>query len=239
MIEPVLTPADARRVAATLGRLAQADLREIAVTGGIAIAARLGEATGRPAVRVLNDLDVVAPGAEAFSPGLSERFLLAHLHPDALPGRLLVQAVDRANGLRVDVFGPFGGQLARSSPVPSLGGELRVASTGDLAARLASLLLDLGLGEPVPAKHARDFLALTACIGAAGASSAWADHRRPRQPETFEEARRAALDLIREQRGLLVEEPRFDMPASCPRCRPVAGLEVAAPGAVAVALDLR
>ena len=238
MIEAVLTSADACRVSATLVRLAQAGLREIAVTGGIAIAAHVEAKAGRPAIRALNDLDIVAPGTMAFSPRLSERFLLAHIHPDASAGRMLVQAVDRANGLRVDIFGSFGGQWTRSRPAPFLGLEVRVVPSGDLAARLASLLLDLGLGEPVPAKHARDFLALAVSIDAAGASSAWADHRRPRQPETFEDARDTVLNLIREQRSLLVEKSGFDMDASCPRCRPVAGLEVAAPKAVAMAMGL-
>lgn len=239
MIEAVLAPADARRVAATLGRLARAGLRDAAVTGGIAVAAHLGAATGRPALRALTHLDVVAPGGTAFSPGLNEGFLIAHVHPDARPGRMLVQAIDRRDGLRVDIFGPFGGQWMRSRPAPFLGGEVRLVSPGDLLARLASLLFDLGLSEPVPAKHARDAFALAACVDADGASTAWADHRRPRQPEAFGEALRTVSDLIRERRSLLVAKPRFDVSTACPRCRPAAGLDVAAPEAVVAAMGLR
>ncbi len=239
MIEATLAPADARRAVATLGRLTRAGLREAAVTGGIAVAWHLGAATGRPAIRALNDLDLIVSGASAIAPGLSAEVLVAHVHPDARPGRLLVQVIDPATRLRVDIFGAFGGQLARSRAVSFFDGDVPVVSAGDLVARLAALLLDLGLGEPVPAKHARDFLALQGCIDEAQASSAWADHRRPRQPVAFAEAHHTTLGLIRDRRGLLVEEPRFDISLCCTRCRPIAGLEPASGEAIASALGLR
>jgi len=152
---------------------------------------------------------------------------------------MLMQAVDPTNALRIDVSGAFGGQLTRSRRRPFLEGDIRVVSPGDLVARLAALLLDLGLGETAPAKHARDLLALIEHVDNVEASSAWADHRRPRHSATFEEALRAAAMWVRRRGDLLIQRPSFDAAAPCRRCQDFAGLRLASPETTPAVLDLR
>ncbi len=85
MTASVLTSEDAQRAAATLTRLRRAGLQEAAITGGVAIAWHLREATGRHAVRALNDLDLVMSYAGATWAGLADGFLLRHIH--LMPGQ--------------------------------------------------------------------------------------------------------------------------------------------------------
>lgn len=213
-----LAPADAARVAATLERLRGNGLADFALTGGVAMAARLAGEADRP--RPLADLDVVVAEPASLPGALADGFLVGHVHPAARPGRMVLQLVDPATALRVDLFGGTGGLMGRSGPGPAAYGGARIASRSDLVARLTRLLLDLALGEAVAAKHARDFAALLSADPAhlADLEGAWIDHRREHHPESFGEARRIAEHLVRSRADLLVGRVPFEVGA-CPLCR--------------------
>lgn len=232
-VETVLSPEDADRLAVTLGRLRGAGLEAFSIAGGVAFASRLGMA------RPLRDLDLVVEDASRIPEGLGAAFLVSHLHLDARRGRMLLQLVDPAIALRVDVFGAGPGVLARSGPVPFRAAAIPMVGLADMAGRLAAVLLGLAAGEPVPAKHAADFLALAGAVDGDGAEAAWADHRRRHQPDTFAAARDAVRELVATCPERLVEwKPRTDAPP-CPECRPHGMLRPAPDAAIVAALGYR
>ncbi|WP_237477864.1 hypothetical protein [Lichenibacterium dinghuense] len=219
MIDSTLSPDEAGRAAATLARLRGSGL-DPALTGGMAIAWHMAGVDGAgPTRRPLHDLDLVVEGVGSIPDGLGADFEIRHLHPDAPPGRMLAQLWDPSTALRVDVFGAHGDTLSRCAEASLSEGRLRVVSREDLAARLASLLLDLALGEAVAPKHASDFSALVPGVDAAAMAAAWADHRRRRHPESFAEARAAVLDLVAARPDLLVTPDSPYRISPCPRCR--------------------
>lgn len=163
-----LAPADARRAARVLEKLARRGLRDFAGTGGLAIEAHLVGHSTR--LRSLNDVDIVVESFGAIPAALADGFLFRHIHPHAPQGKTLAQLVDPGEALRVDIFRAYGATLARSVPMNFRGGPMAVVALKDLAAREASLLMDLARGTPVPVKHARDFQRLihdeaATCIG--------------------------------------------------------------------------
>ena len=218
-----LAAADVDRVAGALCALRRNGLARFALAGGVAAAVHLGAGTGRP--RALNDLDLVVPDADAIPASLADGMLVNHLHFRARPGRMLMQIVDPATSLRVDLFGSVGGQMGRAGPgLASLAGA-RILSRPDLVARLTRLLLDLADGEPVARKHARDHAALSGA-DLDGIDAAWADHRREHHPADYGEARRRALEVIRSEAGLLVDAPPgFGRP--CRLCAEQRGFRIA------------
>ena len=103
----------------------------------------------------------------------------------------------------------------------------------DLIARAARLSLDLANGVPVPAKHAADFLLLSTMLGPRDAQSAWCDHRKPDQPESFAEVRKILTELIPNERDLLVTpEYSKDVNARCERCVSTTAFPLANPRAI-------
>ncbi|MCW6512073.1 hypothetical protein [Lichenifustis flavocetrariae] len=220
-----LSSSDAARVQATLDMMQGNGLRDFAITGGVAVAAHLASISHMP--RPLNDLDLIVAGAGALPSCLAAGLLVSHVHLDAKPGRMLLQLVEPETRLRVDIFGAIGGQLRRSRPLESLRDGLYVVSPADLVARLKGLLLDLGLDEVVPAKHARDHAALLAHGAVDGIEVAWAEHRRARHPAAFGEACRQAQALTREKAHFLAASG-FKPCVPCERCREAQGFRVAA-----------
>lgn len=220
MIDFTLSCDEARRVAATLGRLRHVGL-DPALTGGLAIAWHVSRREGTtPTRRPLHDLDIVVEDIRSIPDGLAAAFEVWHIHADAPPGRMLVQLYDRSTALRIDVFGAYGSTLSRCIGTSLLGAAQQIVSREDLAARLCSVLLDLALDEAVDPKHARDFSALVPGSDAATINVAWREHRRSRHPTDFEEARMSVLDLVRARPDLLAVPYSPYLVLPCPRCRP-------------------
>jgi hypothetical protein len=91
-------------------------LNDVAITGGVAIQLGLAE-TGRAGGRTtIADLDLVASSLDAVRPSVSRVFLVSHYHV-VQPGvpKFMVQLVDPASRIRVDVFPDLAGSLARAS----------------------------------------------------------------------------------------------------------------------------
>jgi len=196
--------------ARTLGKLEAAGLRAYAITGSLALQRR---------DRAANDLDLVVASFADLPQTLSDEFLCIHVHPNATPGKLLLQLVAPEDRVRVDIFGAVGRTLTRAIPGSLEGRPASFVSPEDLAARLAQSLLALGRGEGVPRKFADDFRSIVDRLDPARAEITWRDHRADDAPESFDEACNQIAMLLALHDDLLIEQSFSKNPeATCGRC---------------------
>lgn len=219
VFDDALSPGDAARVSLALARLAAHAGRGFALTGGVAIEARLIGRTGGRSNRPFNDLDVIVESFDAVPVSLADAFYFRHVHSKAPSGRMLVQLVDPETALRIDVFRTCGATMARCEPITVDTISLRIVSVEDLAARAATLVLDLGRGQPVPRKHAQDLERLVGAVESDRVEIAWRDHRKWDDPPTFQAASARVAELV-QARGNLLVVPQYsqDVDAICPKC---------------------
>lgn len=220
---------DAARLDRVMRRLRRAGLNAFAVTGGVALALQMEPGPER---RRLNDLDLVIPCLQAFPPAAEAGLLVNHIHPDAQPGRLLVQLVDPLERLRIDVFGAVGDSLRRAKRLDSW---LSVLAIEDLLARIVRGLLSLDKGE-VPAKLAADFDRLGDQTSLRCVQAAWRDHRPADAPETFADAAALARALIDAHPGRLIVESYVQARWRCPRCADGPGFPLASEDRILAAI---
>jgi hypothetical protein len=219
MLQHFLSTAESTRADAVLRRLIQHKISGWALTGGLAVGLRSAAASMQPSRRSLNDLDFVIERFEEIPETLANDFLFRHVHPCEQSGGTMMQLVDVDAQLRIDVFRAVGGTFKRARQMMLPVGEFTVVALEDLTARAARLSLDLANGIAVPSKHAADFLILSTVLGPRDAQSAWCDHRKPDQPESFGEARKVLTELIPSHRHLLINpEYSKDVHARCERC---------------------
>ena len=113
MFAGVLNDEDARRAEEVIDAVLAHGIR-CALTGGLAIDARLRD-LGRPGERrSLNDIDFVVEDFASIPESLAGAFLQHHVHPDANDGRMLLQLVDQPRAIRVDLSCAIGGSLSRA-----------------------------------------------------------------------------------------------------------------------------
>jgi hypothetical protein len=172
----VFTRDEAERACRVLGKLRYFGLKEFHLTGRVALQLHRLAAGAPPAPCTLNDLDVVVPAFAALPDTLASGFLLRHIHPRAAPGKIVVQLVDARERLRIDLFGPYGATMSRSSSHGRF--STPVVSAEDLASRIASLLMGLDEGHRVARKYAGDFQWLAGFVDQKKVEIAWQDHRR-------------------------------------------------------------
>ena len=226
-------PDDERRLMRALARLGCDRLHGWAITGGVATATHLRVCGDEGFERGLNDLDLVVPSLLAIPDHVATNYLTNHIHPDAKPGRMLLQIVDPDHALRIDIFSPFGNALSRIRRT-SLGTcSVAIVSIEDLASRLASLLMDLARDEPVPAKHARDFRRLHQFVDWGRIDEVWRDYRRSWHPATYKSASSLALQLAQARADLLIV-PLYsrDVYSACLNCKESGPFRLAAREAV-------
>jgi hypothetical protein len=228
-----LSSADGERALLIFRKLARHDIRNWALTGGLAFeihSLRLGLDSS---FRNLNDLDFIAPAFECIPGTLSEDFLCRHIHSLAPPGKTMLQLIERDSALRIDVFRACGETMSRTIRVDSPSGPMQMAASEDLVARAARLLLDLAEGVPVASKHARDYLRWVELVDSAGMEAAWQDHRKPMHPITFRETKDALRDLIPAGASLLIA-PQYSQDPNqvCPLCAPTGAFQLADPKVV-------
>ena len=139
-----------------------------------------------------------------------------------------IQIVDLDLALRIDIFSPFGAALERRQQVDLETFSSPVLSLEDLASRLASLLIDLDLGESVPSKHARDLLQLRRFVDPKQVERVWRDYRKSWHPITYEQVSSLTLELSRSRANLLID-PVYssDVLAVCPRCHEIGPFRLA------------
>lgn len=221
-----LNPADSARATRTLHDLLQHDVARFALTGGAAIELQILAHGGKAVLRPLNDLDFLVGGFEDIPASLGSALLLRHVHPKDPPAKTLLQGVDAATSVRVDVFRAYGSEMERAEMVAGV--PLRVVSLKDLVARHARLCWDLVDGKRVAPKFARDFLRMAQLVGADRVETIWGEHRKPWFAVRFEEA---ALEIRRaiEMRADLLITPEYstDELDDCPRCHDTPGFFLA------------
>ena len=233
MLQQFLSSADAERAARTLGKLAGHGNAAWVLTGGLAVEIHRLRFGRQPSHRALSDIDFVVNSFDDITSALAGDFLFRHVHPLEGPGKTLVQMVDPATAVRVDVFRALGGTMARSLGLELPSYSLRLVSLEDLLARTARLAMDLVNGVLIPAKHARDFCRLVDLVEPEQVEAAWAEHRKPSHPETFSEARRQLEALIPAHPELLIDpEYSRDPGAICERCAPRSVFQLAEPKAI-------
>lgn len=215
-----LSDADAHLLERTLAALADLQFSAYAITGRVALEA-LKISRGLPSARPpLNDLDLVVESWGAIPPSVTERFLCVHVHPEAPPGKTLVQLVDPTAPLRIDIFRSFGRTLDRVEAAKLGGVPVGLVSFEDLCCRNAALLLRLRSGTTEAVKHAVDFIALSELIDPERVQIAWQDYRAQADPETFAEAAIEISHLLRSRVDLLTT-PEYLRDASvvCAKCK--------------------
>jgi hypothetical protein len=224
-----LSWADAARVCRVLEKLTHHGLRHFHLTGGLALEThRAAAGCHRAAFRALNDLDIVVPSFADVPDTLMRGFLVRHIHPGVPEGKIVVQLVDAEEALRIDLFSPYGATLVRSQSHDSPVGAIPVVSVEDLAARNASLVMDLERGHEVARKHADDFQWLAELADPGRVEIAWQDHRKASDPFSFKQARERIRDLVQLRAALLVI-PAYsqDGDAICSRCEEVGAWRLA------------
>jgi hypothetical protein len=204
---------DASRVSRTLRLLAEYDISRWALTGGTAIEWYLH------GVRPLHDLDFVAASFDCLPPGLGKAILIRHAHPHDPPAKTMLQAVDPATSVRVDVFRAYGAEMERTRTTTWSGIALRVVAFEDLVARHARLCCGLLRGEALAPKFARDFLRMVEVAPPASIESVWREHRKAGDPSSFAEAAGLLRMAIATRSDLLVQ-PVYstDVDEVCVRC---------------------
>ncbi len=219
MFHDFLGDSDAGRVAKVLMKLSACGFHEAALTGGIALEAQLTARGRTPRRRGLNDLDFVVESFEAIPGALADAFLLHHIHPEALPGKMLLQLIDREQGLRIDLFRALGATLPRADTFEGLIGPLRIVSIEDLLARTTShLYAGLRHNRSVGFKHAQDFGRFAGLSKPEEIDAAWKDHRESHE-ETFPMAEQETKRLLAFHPGLLVDEKFSRVITHCTQCR--------------------
>jgi len=214
----VLNDDDARRATEVVEAVHAHGIR-CALTGGLAIDARLRE-HGRPGKRrSLNDIDFVVEDFASIPESLAGAFFQHHVHPDAKDGRTLLQLVDQPRAIRIDLFCALGASLARASKLTHEIGDLYVLSVEDLVARTTALVCGrLRRGGTIDVKHAVAFSRLRGLGQPQVLAAAWNDHRQ-QVPGTLEDASREAVRLLEAHPELIVVENYSSTPVACGRCR--------------------
>lgn len=211
-----LAPADALRAVETLERH---DVSRFALTGGFAIEMQIAARGGPTLMRPLHDIDFLVDSFDCIPPTLGAELLLRHVHPNDPPAKTLLQGVDAATSVRVDVFRGYGGEMDRAEAGEMGGIPVRMVSLPDLAARHARLCRDLIDGKRVAPKYARDFLRLVEWVDSDRIEAIWQEHRKPWFAATFVEAAREIRRAIELCSDLLVS-PKYstDVFEVCDRC---------------------
>ncbi len=209
------------RVVRVLERLTLHGLSAAALTGSVAAALNPRSVS---LARPPHDVDIVVPSFATIPTTLSHEFLCWHVHPDAPPGRLLLQLVDSVEAIRIDIFGARGDSLGRSELHRVGERAIGILSMEDIAANCTRLLLDMGRSRAVPRKHWEDFERLGRRIDLDFMQIVWPDYRRVDDPPTFSIAAKAVRRLAAERPGLLIV-PKYesDEDIGCERCEPLAG----------------
>jgi len=228
MIRHFLCAADGERALGTFRKLASHSLFRWALAGGFAVEIHCW-LRGRPcSIRPLNDIDFIAGAFDCIPRTLAKDFLFRHIHPFDPPGKIMLQFVDPAAALRIDLFRAYGAIMSRTLSVDLPSGPFHLISPEDALARAARLLLDTGERVPVPSKHADDYLRLSELVPASDVETAWRDHRRPTHPVTFRQTKTMLENLV-PIHGELLTTPEYskDTAEVCPRCVPTAPFQLA------------
>lgn len=154
--------AEIERLAACLARLVP-NLRrdEVALTGGVVIELGLAEAGHPGSRRSIADLDIVASSLDVVLPAVTESFLVFHYHV-ARPGvpKFMVQLVDPATRIRVDIFPDLAGSLARAKLAQIGGQAIKRLALDDILEHKLLMISKASPASTIDPKHVDDAYAL-------------------------------------------------------------------------------
>jgi hypothetical protein len=160
-------PAEIERLSSSLGRLLpHANLARIALTGGVAIQLHCHHAGCPPARTVVADVDFVATDVTAVSPAVSDSLLVSHFHTPQ-PGypKFMVQLVDPATRIRIDVFPDLVGSIARAIETTVAGHSILVLDVTSILDHKLGGVARASTARPLDEKHVRDALLLGRLCG--------------------------------------------------------------------------
>lgn len=202
-----------------LERLLRHRISNMAFTGSVAIRRWIG--AGSP-YRTIQDVDLVVASIDDLPSSLSQAFLCSHVHPDAPRGRLVVQFADAESAIRIDVFRARGAALERARPARIGEHHTKLLSLEDITANTARLLTNLGRGESVAPKHAKDFAILRPRVDPAAMAAVWLDYRRDSDEQSFELVA-CRIDRLLESHPERLIDPPFETDPSkvCQHCRAI------------------
>jgi len=155
------------RVGACIAKLHRHVARDgVALTGGAAIemtAASAGLTSNRHSLR---DLDFVISDQTLVSSSVAADFLIGHYHvpQDGVP-KFLLQLVDPATRLRVDIFPDLTGAKNRARPIRIAAELLLMLDGDDMLEHKLRTLAQASSDRPVDEKHYRDAALLAAICG--------------------------------------------------------------------------
>lgn len=162
---PPLSP-DERLAACLRPLFRHADANAIALTGGVAIEIHLSAGGWPRPRRALNDVDFVSQGPGAISPRAAAVFLVSHFHlPHAGYRKFMVQLVDPASRLRVDVFPAVAGSIERARLFEIAGVPVRVLDPQAILDHKLALLAGATEHRPIDRKHYDDAVLLGRLCG--------------------------------------------------------------------------
>jgi len=160
---------------------------------------------------------------------LADVFLLNHIHPHALEGKMLLQLIDPQRALRIDVFRAFGATLSRARLLDEQTRPLPVVAVEDLVARTTAHVCGrLRRGRQIDLKHVRAFTRLGGLGRSQQLDAAWQDHRQD-VPGSLVEAMQEAHQLLAQHPELLVSEKYSTVVTACDRCQAYGPFQVAPP----------
>ncbi len=188
------------------------------LTGSIALQAHLMHRNlGHP--QIFGDIDMIIDTPDDLPASLVDDFICPHVHPLVKQGDLLVQLVNPQDGIRLDIFNAVGNAFLRVQHAALGSNKVFVISCEDLMAKTTSLLLKLGRGGMIAAKHARDFAVLFPLISDS-IDDVWREYRNHTDPSTFRDAASYVKNLIvTHSRALVNPDYNKDITAKCPRCQ--------------------
>jgi hypothetical protein len=216
------SPAEALRAERTFRNIALHNVSRWAITGGLAIEIYLLQHGEESLTRPLHDIDFMTASFGAIPESLGKELLLRHVHPYDPPGRNMLQGVDPATQVRIDVFRAYGLEMERVVPVTVAGLRLRMVSLEDLIARHARLNWDLLEGDCMAPKFARDLLRMIDLVALDALETIWQEHRKPQQPKSISQTIMQLHKAIATRTDLLVS-PTYstDVREVCSRCEKV------------------
>jgi hypothetical protein len=146
--------------------LAHADVDAIALTGGLAIDFHVTALGRAPSRRAPTDLDFVVSRPDAVAPAVSCDFLISHYHvPQPGVPKFLLQLVDPATRLRIDVIPDLAGSIALAEWRHVGATRMKVLTLASIFEHKLLTLLRASRERPVDPKHLRDAELLGALLG--------------------------------------------------------------------------
>lgn len=192
-----LSDQDTVRCQRALLKLAKHIKTPIVLTGGLAVSWHAVQNGLFQQRGPLSDLDLVVNDLSAIRHSICQDFLLSHFHPSRSRGKILVQLVDEANRLRIDVFTSCSKSLNHRLLETAINEiPLRIISAEDLTAKLCEVISAVLKNQSIEAKYFHSFKLLFAIADLEVMKNIWTDYRNESLSPEFEKVTEAIQQII-------------------------------------------